>query len=93
MTPFPRPDGPLAASLGFLLELAAFTAAATLVVVGGGLLVGETLSVAESVTGSSTAASLLALLVFVLYVGVPASLLVARTGSEDDGATARSDGE
>lgn len=79
MNPLPRTGSYLIDSMLFALGAILFTVAVGLVVLVGALLIRATLLVARPLTGSSASASLLALLVFAVYVGVPTYLLATRT--------------
>lgn len=78
VNPLPRTGSYLIDSMLFALGAILFTLAVGVVVLGGALLIRATLQVARPITGSQGASSLLALLVFAAYVGVPTYLLATR---------------
>ena len=79
MNTLPRTGSYLIDSMLFVLGAICFTLAVGLVVVGGALLIRATIQLTQPYTGSSGTSSLLAILVFALYVGVPSYLLAIRT--------------
>ena len=79
MNPLPRTGSYLIDSMLFALGAILFTIAVGIVVLVGALLIRATVQVARPITGSQGVASLLALVVFSLYVAVPTYLLATKT--------------
>lgn len=79
MNTLPRTGSYLIDSMLFVLGAICFTLAVGIVVVVGALLIRATIQLTQPYTGSSGTSSLLAILVFALYVGVPSYLLAIRT--------------
>ena len=79
MNPLPRTGSYLIDSMLFVLGAICFTLAVGLVVVVGALLIRATIQLTQPYTGSTSTSSLLAILVFALYIGVPSYLLATRT--------------
>lgn len=86
VNPLPRTGSYLIDSMLLALGAILFTLAVGVVVLGGALLIRATLLVTRPVTGSQGVSSLVALLVFSVYISVPAYLLATRAEDllEDD---------
>ena len=82
MNPLPRTGSYLIDSMLFALSAILFTLAVGLVVLVGALLIRATLHVTRPLTGSSAVSSLVALVVFAVYIGVPTYLLATRTDED-----------
>lgn len=79
VNPLPRTGSYLIDSMLFAIGAICFTLAVGLVVIVGALLIRATIHLSQPYTGSRGTSSLLAILVFALYVGVPSYLLATRT--------------
>lgn len=82
MNPLPRTGSYLIDSMLFALRAILFTLAVGLVIVVSALLIQATVQLTQPFTGSRSASSFLALLVFAAYIAVPTYVLATRT---DDG--------
>lgn len=83
MTLLPRTGSYLIDSMLAVLRVILFTLAVCLVVLVSALVLRATIVLTEPLTGSRRAASLVALVAFATYLGVPAYLLAVRTDDED----------
>lgn len=88
MNPLPRTGSYLIDSMLFVLGAICFTLAVGVVVVVGALLIQATIQLTQPFTGSSSTSSLLAILVFALYIAVPSYLVAVRI---DDPSAAERD--
>ena len=79
VNPLPRTGSYLIDSMLFAVGAICFTLAVGLVVIVGALLIQATIQLSQPYTGSRSTSSLLAILVFALYIGVPSYLLATRT--------------